>query len=404
MPCPGSLALEQGLPDTSSAHADEGTAAHFLASECLIRGRECVDYVGYAIIVTEHDCFWEKGIVLGEAARFEVTDDMANDVQVYVDEIRRAADGGHLAVEVRLEHSHVVGVENQFGTGDAVILKGNQLQVRDLKFGRGVKVEAENNEQLMLYALGALHEYELVADIDEVLLAIHQPRLDHLSEWTVSVAELRAFGERARQAAKMCLVNITARAENPDVALDLNPGPSQCRWCKAKATCPALRTEVIDAFEAIPEPDAAVPADALAEAMGKADLVEQWCKAVRAEVERRLLAGTPVAGYKLVQGKRGSRAWSDPVEAEVALKAIRLKVEEMYDLKLISPTTAEKLAKRLDDKGRPIIGPRQWPRLQGLITQSDGKPSVAPSTDPRPALEMAPVIDAFADLEEEALA
>jgi hypothetical protein len=101
---------------------------------------------------------------------------------------------------------------------------------------------------------------------------------------------------------------------------------------------------------------------------------------VRAEVERRLLAGTPVKGYKLVQGKRGNRMWESPEVAEATLKAMRIKHDMMYDYKLASPTSIEKLVKADE------IGPRQWTKIQALITQSAGQPSVAPVSDKRPAL------------------
>jgi len=136
----------------------------------------------------------------------------------------------------------------------------------------------------------------------------------------------------------------------------------------------------------------------LAATLSKVDLIEDWCSAVRAEAHRRLTAGEPVPGYKLVQGKRGNRAWADPDAAEAQLKAMRLKVEEMYDLKLITPPSAEKLAKA------KVIGPRQWPKLQDLITQSEGKPHVAPDSDPRPALTVTPVVDDFTDVTVEAFA
>jgi hypothetical protein len=110
-------------------------------------------------------------------------------------------------------------------------------------------------------------------------------------------------------------------------------------------------------------------------------------------VESELFSGRPVPGYKLVQGKKGNRKWSSESEAEAMLKGFKLKVEEMYDLKLVSPTTAEKLAKA------GTIGPRQWPKLQGFITQSEGSPSVAPESDKRPALEIKPAVDDFENLE-----
>lgn len=178
---------------------------------------------------------------------------------------------------------------------------------------------------------------------------------------------------------------------------DFTPGEKQCRFCKAKATCPSLATAVAEEIAlgapaspeefAVLEPRVDTDAARLARAMSAVGLIEDWCKAVRAEVERRLLAGDPVAGFKLVQGKRGNRKWADEAEATEALKSMRLKVEEMYDLKLITPTTAEKLAKA------GTLGPRQWTRLQDLITQAEGSPSVAPESDKRPALVRAAAED-----------
>jgi len=127
------------------------------------------------------------------------------------------------------------------------------------------------------------------------------------------------------------------------------------------------------------------------------DLIESWCKAIRAKAESELLAGNNVPGFKLVEGRRGARKWANEAEAETTLKTMRLKLEEMYDLKLISPTEAEKLHKS------GAIGPRQWPKLQQIIVQSEGKPSVAPENDKRPALVVAPVASHFEDLTAEDL-
>ncbi|MNY33805.1 hypothetical protein D3C86_1681020 [compost metagenome] len=119
-------------------------------------------------------------------------------------------------------------------------------------------------------------------------------------------------------------------------------------------------------------------------------MIEGFAKAVRAEVERRLLAGKFTdARYKLVEGRQGARSWTSYEQAEAALKAMRLKVDQMYDFKLISPTTAEKVLKEAN--------PRKWNKLQPLISRSDGKPSVAPASDKRPALSMA-IAEQFEDL------
>jgi hypothetical protein len=188
----------------------------------------------------------------------------------------------------------------------------------------------------------------------------------------------------------------------------LRPSEKACKFCRAKATCPALRDEVTfsvasitgataDEFPDVIEQQVERPTSEsdeawLAACLSKVDLIEDWCKAIRAETERRLLAGDKVPGFKVVAGKKGNRQWADAKAAEETLKAMRVKLEDMYDFKLISPTTADKLAKA------GTIGPRQWPKLQGLITQSEGKPHVAPVSDSRPALVVTPVADDFTDV------
>lgn len=326
------------------------------------------------------------------------TDDMLRDVMKYVNNVHQLVDscGGELLVEQKLSIYNWTGELNDKGepakgTSDAVILSTDEIIVADLKFGMGVPVSAERNPQLMIYALAALDEFDAGRVLfSHVRLVISQPRIGNFSEWALTVEELLAFGEEVRAAAKAC---------DSEYA-PLVTSEKGCKFCKAKATCPALAAEVattvsgvadIEDFDAFdkPQPAPAMGHDALAAAMSKVKLIEDWCKAVRAETERRLLAGEPVKGYKLVQGKMGNRKWADPEEAEAALKAFRLKTEEMYDLSLISPTTAEKL---VDSK---TLGPRQWKKLQPLITRSEGQPSVAPESDKRPALVVAADADDF---------
>jgi len=122
-------------------------------------------------------------------------------------------------------------------------------------------------------------------------------------------------------------------------------------------------------------------------------LIEAWAKAVRAEVERRLLDSTPVAGWKLVRGRLGPRQWSDDeAVAQYLRKTVRLPIDEAYDLKLISPTSAERLFKA----GK--LGSRQWERLQAHVTRVEGQPSVAPESDEREAFVVVkPSADDFVD-------
>ena len=337
------------------------------------------------------------------ARSFTVDEEMAGHVQTYIDTVRVLAGADPMFVEQTVDFSHVIGEKDSTGTADTIILKlaGAELQVHDLKYGRGVKVDADENPQLMLYALGALFEYEMFADFKTVRMFIHQPRLNHISEYVLPVEGLTEFGLTAADRVETCRIAEEHKVNwinGPDYSY-LQPGEKQCRFCKAKATCPALRDQVmttvaddfVDLTRAVRPQLAAAeerittsPSDHLADCLAAVDLIESWCKAVRGEAERRLFEGQEVPGFKLVEGRRGGRKWSDAEEAETALKAMRLKVEEMFDLTLISPTTAEKLHKA----GK--IGPRQWPKLKDLITQSEGKPSVAPADDKRPALEVAP--------------
>lgn len=397
--CYGKLAMEKPFPNTSSAYADEGTAAHEVAEMCLNQGQDASAFVGRVITVAR-----------GEGAqrterKFTVDEDMASHVQTYLDIVRGL--GGELMVEQRVDFSRWIGVDDSFGTSDAIVVwpEQREIAVVDLKYGRGVAVYADENEQAMLYACGTLELLSLAYDVEDdwsVRLMIVQPRIGNVSEWTLTVADLKAFAAKAAVAARHAIHQYEGKAEPK-----LTPGEKQCKFCRAKAVCPALRDEVKDIVSgaAIPEDFADLspvqPEELktltdedgyLAAAMSKVDLVEQWCKAVRAEVERRLVEGQDVPGYKLVQGRRGARAWADKDEAETALKGMRLKTEQLYDMSLISPTTAEKLAKA------GALGPRQWAKVQELIVQPEGKPSVAPEGDKRPAISLAVTADDFAEV------
>ncbi len=394
MPCPGSVVLEEAYPDEGSVYADEGTAAHWLAAVCL---QDRIDA----------EAFLGEDIAVGER-KFRVTPDFAGHVQSYVDFVRAEAEGGTLLVEKRVSIAHLTGEQGAGGTADAIILfpQRKLVKVIDLKFGMGVKVDAERNPQAMKYGLGALHDYDLLGTFEHVDLMIHQPRIGNVSRYRVSTEELEVFATQVWDAAQA--VN-TAAITYGDDGVDakdwaqtyLQPGEKQCQFCRAKATCPALAdavAEVVSGGVATAADFASLVADPVTEAtgdnwlpiaMGKVAMVEDWCKAVRAEVERRLIANQPVDGYKLVQGKRGPRQWTDTAAAEKALKALKLKQADMYETKLISPTTAEKLLK---------TNPKHWEALQSVITQSEGRLSVAPATDKRPAVAATATADDFAGL------
>jgi hypothetical protein len=389
MACPASPVLEAEYPDSSSRAAAEGTLAHTIASECLINNTYPSTYLGTKHTVDGFD--------------FTVGQDMVGHVADYMGLVREYAEGGTLMVERQVNIGHLTGEEGATGTSDAIILKGDEIIVIDLKYGMGVKVDATNNPQLMMYALGALHDFDFVDDFDNITMVIHQPRLNHVSEFVLPLQELLNFGYDVNGAA-----NHVRLAQTLDLAYGVDdltdgffsPGEKQCKFCKAKASCPALKAEVAETVSASPLSDFAdlIPQEINMEAsdnylpvaMSKVELIEQWCKAVRAETERRLLAGQPVTGYKLVEGRLGNRDWKDPQAVEdIFKKTYRLRDDQAYDFKLISPTKAEKLFKE---------NPKRWASLQEQITRADGKPSVAPVTDKRPAMDIKPVMDDFRDL------
>lgn len=330
-------------------------------------------------------------------------------------------------------------VEPATGTTDVWIIKGKVAHCLDLKYGMGVQVFAADNEQQEMYTDAALEEFDLLGEVEHVHLHIVQPRINHFDEAELTREALDAKIELIRQASKKI-------AFTPVDELPATPGEKQCRFCNKSATCnertdhtmqlivgefvdldkgfvkvemPQAEKLLAQSFGVKPaavnfhsgyntfEPDnheaeyftvkkpsirpsleaatdalATADDERLATLMDAADMIEGFAKAVRAETERRLLAGKFTdARYKLVEGRQGARSWTSEEEAEAALKAMRLKVDQMYDFKLISPTTAEKVLKEAN--------PRKWSKLQPLIGRSDGKPSVAPASDKRPALSMA---------------
>lgn len=385
MSCPGSVVLEAPYPNTSSDFADEGTAAHELAAMTLMEPeKDCKAFIGRLIEVN--------------GKSYEVDSDMASFVQQYVDIVRTLAEGKTLYVEQSLDISMITGEAGARGTSDVVIVGEDVIIVIDYKHGRGVQVEAEENPQLKTYGLGALHEFELLGDFKKVLTMIVQPRLGHVSEYEYSVEDLLKFEKEANTAAALCRNLIYTNSTTGN----LNPGEKQCKFCKAKGSCPALRDHALatiaDDFVDINEPIAPVvraaitrkyDSKSLGHVMSAVDLIEDWCKAIRAETERELLQGREVPGFKLVQGCKGKRNWQDAQIAEQLFKSMRVKHDLMYDYSLISPTSAEKLYKVGE------LGKRQWPKVKELIIQPEGSPSVAPVSDKRPALEIKPVEDEF---------
>jgi hypothetical protein len=398
--CPGKPAMEQGLPDTPSEHSRYGTVAHHVAYLCLINEQGAQQHHGWEV----------EGVI--------VDDEMVSGVQCYIDMVRqRIADyyaAGAVAVEMFVEQEvpigHITGEEGATGTADCVLIvywadDSALLDVIDLKFGVGVKVYAEENKQLILYALGAVEKFASLVEFDRVRMTIHQPRVDPKpSEWEISAEDLKGWGESLSIDASVSAV-ASELNEYPDgnggqtwERMYLSPGGHCAKtFCKAQATCPALAKFVSDSvgadFDEMPTMEAKpIASDGIASKFKAISIIEAWCKAVRSKAEALLFEhnNSPEIiqelGIKLVQGKQGNRAWASKEEAETVLKSMRLRQEEMYDFSLISPTAAEKLLAET---------PKRWKRIEHLITRAPGKPSVAEASDKRPALVIGDVTDDF---------
>lgn len=385
--CAGSVALEATQPDQTSIFAEEGTRAHEMAEQIL-----------------------NARLSGSEIPTFEDAE-MHDYVLSYVDVVWQISQNGQLFVEEKVDFSDVIGVPNSTGTADAVIVLEDELQIHDLKYGRGVHVDAENNEQLQLYALGALEKFGLLYNFQRVRMFIHQPRLNNVSEWVISVDELKAFAAKASEAAGAAMIDFNIAHCDGVESLptsEFTPGEKQCRFCKASGgLCAAeaaermydIRGDFVDVTQPlgpqltdVVQRVTVLTPEQLADVYGCIDSIERFCTSVRTRVSSELRSGHAIPGYKLVEGKPGNRAWEDDKEAEKMLVGFRLgKDKPIYTQKLVSPTQAEKMFKS------GIISDRRWNKLNALVVRPEGKPTVAPESDPRPALNMNP-INNFEDL------
>lgn len=403
--CPASINAEKGLPNEGNDSARWGTANHEISQRCLKLGVTPDTYLGRVLrfAVTVFGQRIEDRLDGEEMPKLAVVQhevpidaDQIECSTSYVEFVREMvrATGGELLVEQPLPIGQITGEEGATGTGDAAILVYDQREIIiiDLKGGMdqvdafhmvpnesdlfGDSFVAEPNPQTAMYAGGALEMYGLLGEWDRVRMIIVQPRLRHVSEYAMSVDELRAFLAKLSAAAE------EGRRPNPPYT----PGIKQCKHCRAKPTCNAHQQWVL---RDMPRLD--VIADAKPELYSpgaiyeKKAVIVKFVEACEEFVRRELNAQRPVQGesglLKLVKGRLGARFWKDPAQAERLLREqFRVPIEQAYNMSLISPTDAERLAKT------EVLGKRQWAKLQPLYDQVPTKPSIVPASDPRPPL------------------
>jgi hypothetical protein len=415
IPCPGSMAYPENTRDSGDGgfYANEGTAAHAVAARLLL---EKNPRLPDALVAGKHT--------------IELTDEFLTPVQTYVDDVKRRALGGYLHVEQKVSLEGVEGfTDANYGTSDVIIAmpaRGKAKAygvVEDLKFGQGERVYAytvaqpgapfvfqiyneadepinvEPNYQLMLYALAALRDIEmLVGEPEYILLVINQPRVSILSELRVPIAVLKRFAVFAFERYELSLTAMKHGSEARNFTkLYLNAGEKQCRWCQ-RGVCETrdlkVQEETASDFEVIEEKPPFAPTDPirLAKAMRALPFIHDWAKAVMAKANEMVGAGIEVIGpdnkpYKFVEGDLGDRKWKDVAAAEAALMGL-LDGDKIYKPKqLITAPAAEKLFKKQPEVWKDIFKP--------MIGRAPGKPKLVMGSDPRPPFSGAAESDEF---------
>lgn len=340
--CAGSVRMEEGQPDTVGAPAEIGTAAHEIAAH-IITGK--IEREALADI-TEYQAE-------GQKKAWPIDDVMKEYILFYVDYVNDLAAelGVEPMVEVRFSLEPLKPPAPMYGTADVVFddVPKDHMHVVDFKSGFRA-VNAEENDQEMYYALGAALKLERAPA--EITLHIVQPsRVPASNTWTMTWEQLVQFK-------KDIFVDAEA-TQDPDAPLV--PGEKQCQWCSARAMCPALRQHVLstagDEFAAAPLVEVKdrdtwflptvdeLSHEDLLEALEKGAIVKQWLTDLQDHLDKRVLGGEQIDGFKIVQ-KSTQRKWTSDAETETWFRKKGVRVGTFTTRKLISPAQAEKILKK----------------------------------------------------------
>lgn len=355
--CTPSAQLELQFPQSTSEYAEEGTAAHEL---CELTARYWLGEISEAEYENQRD-----ELAKGKYYNAEMQE-CANDYAKFVAEktaaARETCEDAFTALEVRVDFSKYV--KDGFGTGDCIIVSDNVLEIIDFKYGKGVRVEAAGNPQMKLYALGAYLEYNTLFDIDSVRMTIFQPRLSGVqSSDEITVKELLEWAEKyVKPRAKLAY-----KGEG-----EFAPSEEVCKFCRAKAQCKARADKNLKLFDEAPDVLLLTPEDA-GKILEQAGDIQSWLADLESLVFSTLLAGQPVEGWKMVEG-RSNRRFADELKVVAAMKSAGYDESLLYERKLITLTQMEK------DFGKKAVAET----LGELIVKPQGKPTLAPAKDKRP--------------------
>lgn len=349
--CPGSVSLSQDVPqESSSPYAIEGTQAHTVAEI----------YASYEFGLDDGPTFSHRMDEWEAEAPPESVNDMQDYASRYVDYLRElASEHDQLldAPELRVERRVQTGVDQCWGTADAAIVSATLIDVVDYKYGKGVRVDADDNEQLMLYGLGIVHELG-IKDDTPVRLSVFQPRMHNVSSMTTTAKELVKWREK--------VVKPVAKKALTDFA-EVRPSEIACRWCPVAGSCEARAEYMLGQdFETKP---GLMDAERLSAALGRLADMESWIKAVRAEAMGR----DYIPGWKKVR-TTGRRQIKDTEAALDVFVDAGLDLEEVSDRKLKALGVLEKVAGGRDGL-QDLLG--------DLLTMSEGGIALAPLDDPR---------------------
>jgi len=367
MHCPPSARLTEDMEDSSSIFAQEGTLAHEL-------GELELNYQLKNITKRKYNAELKK-IQADEL----YSADMPDHVGVYTGYVMerlaeaKARSKDALAfLEQRLDFSS--WVPEGFGTGDTVIISDGVIEIVDLKYGKGVEVSAIDNPQMMLYALGAYHEYDWLYAPERVKMTIVQPRIDNISSFEMTVEDLLKWAEEdCKPAAEKAW-----KGEG-----ELHAG-DHCRFCKVRSTCKARADYNITFIESKRDADQELRSlhlldpEEISEVLSRALEIKNWLKDVEESALNAALEGERYPGFKLVEG-RSNRIISDIEEAVATLKMEEYTEDQIYNIKLKGITDLEKL-----------LGKKMFEQLLGpYIMKPPGKPTLVSETDKRPELNSA---------------